>query len=61
MTQKLRRLLKKRIRESGLSSRRFAEDVMVRDERTVRRWLEGKTIPMVVQRWLQAPPRWPPD
>jgi len=59
-TQALRRLLKRRIREADMSTRRFAEDVMVRDERTVRRWLAGSTIPKVVQRWLRAPWRWPP-
>lgn len=56
MSVKLLRLLKRRIRESGLSTRRFAEDRVVRDERTVRRWLAGSKVPQVVQRWLEEPP-----
>lgn len=61
LTQKgYQKLLKRRIRESGLSSRVFAEQVMARDERTVRRWLAGSRIPKVVQRWLEKPPSWWP-
>lgn len=48
-------LLRKAIEESGLSARQFAVRVMLRDERTVRRWLARKSpIPEPVVRWLQA-------
>lgn len=48
-------LLREAIRRSGLSNRKFAEQVMVRDERTVRRWLSGKqTIPETVMRRLRT-------
>ncbi len=49
-------LLKRRIRESGLTQQDFAEQLMVRDERTVRRWLGGSKIPDVARRWLEQPP-----
>jgi hypothetical protein len=49
-------LLEKRLRESGLSARRFAIDVLRRDERTVRRWLDGEQdVPHVVQEFLLDP------
>jgi hypothetical protein len=49
-------LLRKRIDESGLSHRRFARDVMIRDERTVRRWFSGDgPIPSRVMEWLLEP------
>ncbi len=41
------------VRRSGLSSRRWAEQAMVRDERTVRRWLAGRTIPDTVVKELR--------
>lgn len=42
-------LLAKAIKASGLSQRRFAVEVLIRDERTVRRWLAGdRPIPEVV-------------
>lgn len=48
-------LLRECIRRSGLSNRKFAELVMTRDERTVRRWLAGtQTIPAVALRRLAA-------
>lgn len=48
-------LLREAIRRSGLSNRQFAERVMVRDERTVRRWLSGKaTIPETALRRIEA-------
>lgn len=55
-------LLRHAIETSGLSARRFATERLIRDERTVRRWLSGKTpIPMTVVVWLYAhfgsPPR----
>lgn len=46
-------LLRKRIDESGLSARRYATEVLIRDERTVRRWLEGDRIPNVVMDFLR--------
>ncbi len=49
------RLLRQRIDESGLTARRFAVEVMIRDERTIRRWLAGNVIPHVVQDWLREP------
>lgn len=46
-------LLRKAIKASGLSSRRYAETVMIREPRTVRRWLTGESpIPDAVIRWL---------
>ncbi|GEM_PF-6660092 len=48
-----RDLLRAAIDRSGLSARRFAEDVLTRDERTVRRWQAGAVpIPAVVLRRL---------
>lgn len=48
-TEKLRAL----IDASGMSARRFAQDVLSRDERTVRRWLSGETeIPESAASWL---------
>lgn len=41
-------LLRAAIEASGLSARRFAREVLIRDERTVRRWLAGDAIPEVV-------------
>lgn len=38
-------LIRAAIAASGLSSRRFAEFVTWRDERTVRRWGAGESIP----------------
>lgn len=34
-------LLRTSIEASGLSARRYAAEVLLRDERTVRRWLAG--------------------
>lgn len=48
-------LLAKRIAESGLSQREFAVTVLLRDERTIRRWLAGDSpIPEPVLRFLSA-------
>lgn len=48
-----RALLENAIEASGLSARKFATTVLMRDERTVRRWLRGETpIPEVVMRFL---------
>lgn len=45
--------LRRLIEASGLSARRFAFDVLSRDERTVRRWLAGETIPESAATWLE--------
>lgn len=48
--------LKQRIEQSGLSTTRFAVEVLMRDPRTVRRWLSGDSpIPAVVMDWLVNP------
>ena len=44
--------LQRLIDHSGLSARRFAMDVLSRDERTVRRWLAGEPIPAAAEAWL---------
>lgn len=47
--------LRAAIKRSGLSNRQYAETVLMRDERTVRRWLAGKqAMPAVVVRSLEA-------
>jgi hypothetical protein len=44
-----RRLLLRAITRSGLSHRQYAQQVLTRDERTVRRWLAGTSnIPKAV-------------
>lgn len=54
-------LLDRSIRESQLTRTQFAERLLSRDERTVRRWLKDTDdkqhapIPPAVQRWLE---RW---
>lgn len=48
-----RDLLRDCIALSGLSNRRFARYVLIRDERTIRRWLAGDSpIPEVVTSFL---------
>lgn len=43
-------LIRAAIDASGLSARRFAVDVLTRDERTVRRWLAGDSpLPRAVK------------
>lgn len=43
------RLLRRAIKASGLSNRKYAEQVLTRDERTIRRWLSGQTaVPRAV-------------
>ena len=44
------------IAASGLSTVKYAEQVMARNPRTLRRWLAGGTIPDVVVRWIDAQP-----
>lgn len=48
-----RELVLAAIRDSGLSARKWAEQVAFRDERTVRRWLTGGPIPESVLRELR--------
>ena len=48
-------LIRAAIEASGLSARKYAEMVLVRDERTVRRWASGKSpIPKIVREMLLA-------
>jgi|GEM_PF-4581998 len=48
-------LLRAAIAASGLSARQFAMSVLLRDERTVRRWLAGDSpIPKIVVDRLQT-------
>ena len=43
------------IKHSGLSVSAFARVVVMREPRTVRRWLSGESpIPVVVQAWMDA-------
>lgn len=52
--------LKRAIAASGLSNRKYAETVLTRDERTVRRWLSGDSpIPKAVVEFLTRPPPQP--
>lgn len=52
-----RALLRAAIAASDLSARRYATEVLTRDERTVRRWLAGKSpIPQAVLRYLESRP-----
>lgn len=55
-------LLRARLEESNLTARRFAGEVLKRDERTMRRWLTGESpIARKVIEFLIAPRRspWP--
>ena len=45
-------LLRRAIAASGLSARRFALEVMGRNDRSVRRWLADEPMPVVVHDWL---------
>lgn len=48
-------LIRAAIDASGLSARRFAVDILVRDERTVRRWLAGDSpLPKAVRDRLES-------
>lgn len=50
-------LLQRAIAASGLSASRYAREVLIRDERTIRRWLTGESpIPQAVLDYLRAPP-----
>lgn len=45
--------LRKAIQRTGLSNRQYAEAILTRDERTLRRWLAGQTpIPKQVLKFL---------
>ena len=49
-------LLSRRIDESGLTVRQFAQEVLLRDRRTVERWLADENpIPQIVKDWLEHP------
>lgn len=55
-------LLSRRIDESGLTVHEFARHVLIRDPRTVFRWLSGESpVPNIVLDWLNdpAPMPWP--
>ena len=47
-------MLMQAIKRSGLSARRYATEVLKRDERTIRKWLAGDNpIPEAVLRFLR--------
>ena len=49
-------LLEQRIKDAGLSTSAFATNVLLRDGRTVRRWLSGESpIPHAVMDFLTDP------
>lgn len=49
-------LIRAAVAASGLSARQFAERILARDERTVRRWTSGQVdIPTLARDWLR---RW---
>lgn len=48
------KLLARLIATSGLPARQFAFRVMGRDERTIRRWLAGETMPPLARTWLET-------
>ena len=53
-----RDLLASAIEASGMSARQYAVEVLLRDERTVRRWLAGDSpIPEPVMQCLMRPSR----
>jgi hypothetical protein len=47
-------LLRAAILKSGLSTSRFAETILARESRTVRRWLAGQPIPRQAKAFLEA-------
>ena len=52
-TDELPGLIRAAIAGSGLSARQFAERILSRDERTIRRWVSGEVEPPPqAQRWL---------
>ncbi|MEK9505554.1 hypothetical protein [Gaopeijia maritima] len=53
-------LLRARIEKSGLSARRFAREVLLREDRTVRRWIaRDSPVPLIVGDWLLEPKAMP--
>ena len=51
-----RKILEARITESGISAKKFASEVLKRDERTLRRWRSGESpIPDLVRRFIRDP------
>ena len=58
-----RDLLELRIEQSGLRTKGFAMQVLKRDHRIIRRWLDlSQVIPSVVMDFLEAPePCWPQE
>lgn len=53
MTRTDQELLAAAIERSGLSSVRFATEVMSRTPTTIRRWRGGRPMPAVVRAWLE--------
>lgn len=54
--------LREYVTESGLTAEAFARDVLLREPRTVRRWISGENpIPQLVVQWLANPKQrpWP--
>lgn len=48
-----RALLRQAIEASGLSMRKYARTVLIREERTIKRWMSGESpIPQRVREWL---------
>lgn len=51
-------LLRTAIKVSGLSARRYAREILLRDEKTIARWLSGESpVPDAVIAFLQRPPQ----
>ena len=51
-----RKILEARITESGISAKKFADLVLKRDERTLRRWRSGESpMPDLVRRFIRDP------
>ena len=51
-----RDILEARITESGISAKKFADLVLKRDERTLRRWRAGESpMPDPVRRFIRDP------
>jgi hypothetical protein len=60
--KKHRNLLLRHLHDSGMTQREFANTVLFRHERTLRRWLYGeRPIPKLLHPWLKKPtlPKWP--
>ena len=51
-----RKILEARISEAGISAKKFASEVLKRDERTLRRWRSGESpLPDLVRRCIRDP------